>query len=446
MLYPILNSLPEVSIEAVKLLPTSSKAIAVNKAGNILSVVTEREPTPSEFRTFEYESGMLITVSIAEPTVWQQLKEIVSSIQSSKFNLNEIMVESVKLQASDLHISAGSKPLVRVNGELIALESAPVLSAEDTKLAAESVAGSKINNFSGDLDIGFTYANARWRASVWLQRGSYALTLRIVNSEVPKLETLSLPPSVVNLSEIANGLVLFCGPTGAGKSTSMAALVDRINRTRSEHIITIEDPVEYHHSSIKSSVHQREVGSDTKDFATGLRSALRQDPDVLLVGELRDVDTMRTALSAAETGHLVLATVHASTTTGALNRVINSFPAEQQMQIRLQLSAALQAIVAQNLLRDIRTNGKRVPACEVLIATPAVRTMVRENRLHEIPSVLDTMISSGMTSMDRSLAKLAASKIVDIKEASSLSTDINSFNEYYKREMSSMDQNYDEGM
>ncbi|MFM7088805.1 MAG: type IV pilus twitching motility protein PilT [Candidatus Paceibacterota bacterium] len=445
MLYPLLTSMPEVNLEAVKLLSKNSKAIAVDKAGDVLSVVLEREPTPAEYREIEIESGMLITVSVAIPELWQELRALHESVHKVNFDLGSVMVSALEANASDLHLSAGSKPSIRVNGVLTQQENSVVLSAEDTKNAAEWVGGEKLKGFKGDLDIGFTYANSRWRASIWLQRGSYAITLRLVNSEVPKLESLSLPSSVVSLADVSSGLVLFCGPTGAGKSTSMAALVDRINRTRNEHIITIEDPVEYHHSSIKSSVHQREVGNDTIDFATGLRSALRQDPDVILVGELRDVETMRTALSAAETGHLVLATVHSSTTTGAITRIINSFPAEQQTQIRLQLSGSLQAVVAQNLLRDIRTGRGRVPACEVLIATPAVKTMIRENRLHEIPTVLDTMIASGMTSMDRSLAKLAANKIVSLQEASSLSTDSTSFNEHLKRESTSVGDPYNDG-
>jgi twitching motility protein PilT len=202
-------------------------------------------------------------------------------------------------------------------------------------------------------------------------------------------------------------------------------------------VITIEDPIEYSHASIRSSVHQREVGTDTKDFATGLRAALRQDPDVILVGELRDESTMRTALQAAETGHLVLATVHASSTGGALTRIVNSFAAEQQTQVRLQLAASLQAIVAQVLLPDRRKPRARVPACEVLLASPAVRTLLRENRLHEITSILDTQVGAGMTSMDRSLAQLAAAGFVDEGIARSHAFDANAFGEHLSREKSS---------
>jgi twitching motility protein PilT len=299
--------------------------------------------------------------------------------------------------------------------------------------AAKWIAGDDLVTFKGDLDRGFTFGESRWRASIWQQRGSIAITLRLVPVNIPKLEDLGLPSSVVNLANTTQGLILFCGPTGSGKSTSMAALVDRINRTKRQHIITIEDPIEYVHPSHQSIVHQREVGSDTKDFATGLRSALRQDPDVILVGELRDPETMKTALNAAETGHLVLATVHASSAAGAVSRIVNSFAAEEQPQIRLQLSTTLQASIIQLLLPDKQKINKRVLATEVLLGTNAVKAMIRDNRLHEIVTVLDTQAQAGMISMEKSLALLAANNYVDYEYAKSFANDEVNFEEHYNK-------------
>jgi len=433
MQYPLISELPYVDPEAVRLLPVGAPGIAVGSAGDVVTVICEKEPSPEEYRALEKAAGMLVTVSVATPEVWAALLEQSGRRDTAEFAIGEILSKAITLGASDVHLAAGTPPQLRRAGSLEPFEGYAALSAADCERVAEWIAGDRLSNFNGDLDLGFSYAGSRWRAAVWRQRGSFAITLRIVPVDVPRLETLSLPVSVVELSKLTQGLVLFCGPTGAGKSTSMAALVDRINRTRSCHVITIEDPIEYSHASIRASVHQREIGSDTKDFATGLRAALRQDPDVILVGELRDQETMRTALQAAETGHLVLATVHASSASGALTRIVNSFGADQQTQVRLQLSSSLQAIVAQVLLPDLHKHRGRIPACEVLLANAAVRSMLRENRLHEITSVLDTQVGAGMTSMDRSLAYLSSAGQVDPIAARSHAADPTAFDEHLNR-------------
>lgn len=431
--FPLLTELPKVDTAAFRLLPSDAPGIAIAVAGEIVSVVCQTAPTPAQFRTLERSIGMSVAISIATENVWRELQQQVTAYARAGADLPSMLSAAVKAKASDLHLAAGHPPVLRVAGELQAIEGFPTLSAGDTLEAARWICGDAMDDFGGDLDRGFGFADSRWRAAIWQQRGTIALTLRLVPVDVPKLEDLGLPASVVGLSKLTQGLVLFCGPTGSGKSTSMAGLVDRINRTRSCHIVTIEDPIEYVHPSRMSQVRQREVGSDTKDFTTGLRSALRQDPDVILVGELRDTDTMRTALNAAETGHLVFATVHASSAVGAVSRIMNSFPAEQQAQVGQQLASSLQAVVVQLLLPDQREEKKRVLACEVLIASPGVRAMLRDGRSYEIASTIDTNVALGMTSLDRSLAFLAGSGVVDPTEARAHAIDPASYDEHLIR-------------
>lgn len=425
--------LPEINPDAVVLLPEGSGAIAIGVAGDVLRVVAKRYPTPKEYRDLEHLTGMLITMEVVDEKTYEYLEIEARKLVSKSVELPKMLSEAITLNASDLHLSVGSQPVVRVGGKLKPLDKYKTLSAPDMLDAAKWIVGDELESFSGDLDRGFTFGTSRWRASIWRQRGSIAITLRLVPVEIPKLEDLGLPSSVVNLAKVTQGLILFCGPTGSGKSTSMAGLVDRINRTQRTHIITIEDPIEYVHPSHLSMVHQREVGSDTKDFATGLRSALRQDPDVILVGELRDAETMKTALNAAETGHLVLATVHASSSSGAISRIVNSFSAEEQDQIRLQLSTTIQATIIQLLLPDKRKEGKRVLATEVMLGTNAVRSMIRDNRLHEIITVLDTQSQLGMLSMDKSLALLAANNYVEQEYARAFANDASTFDEHFKK-------------
>jgi twitching motility protein PilT len=402
---------PETALDpaAVRLLPTTSAAVGVAVAGDVLLACLDHLPSPAEFAELEAASGMLITVAIADAATFTALRDRagMSVDGAAPRSVAPALTEAIEAGASDVHLSVGSPPVLRIAGQLRTLERWPVLSAADLEHAARWLVGDDLSSFTGDHDCAVSYGGSRWRVSLYRQRQQLALALRRVPTQIPKLDQLSLPASVVKMAELTSGLVLFAGPTGSGKSTSMAALVDRINRSRRCHILTVEDPIEYVHADRTATIHQREVGDDTASFPIALRAAMRQDPDVILVGELRDLETMRTAIAAAETGHLVLATVHATSTAGVFSRLIDAFPAEQQAQVRTQLSASLQGVVAQQLL-PATARDERQLVCEVLVATTAVRNMVRESRLHEIGSVLDAGAGHGMISMDRSLAEYVA--------------------------------------
>lgn len=418
-----------IDMKASRFIPSDVDAIGAGINGDIINIIINHIPTPFEFREFEQLTGMSVTLSIALEPVYTELKSKISKVDEAPRNIGLAMYETVKQNATDLHLSVGAPPVIRVNGELKNIENWLPLSLLDLEEAATWIAGEDFANKS-DVDCAITYANARWRVSLYRQRQSLALALRKIPSLPPRAEDLGLSESIINFTNLHSGLVLFCGPTGSGKSTSLASLVDRINRNRSCHIMTLEDPVEYVHSSVRAMVHQREIGVDVKDFASGLRSALRQDPDVLLVGELRDLETIATALSAAETGHLVLATVHASSTSGAITRIIDAFPAGQQSQIRAQLGSSLQGIVAQKLIAG---KNKRFLANEILVITTAVRNMIRENKLHEIGSVLDNSSGVGMISMDKSLANLVALGKIDSKTALEHVTNNEAYEQYLSR-------------
>ena len=414
---------------AARLVPADVPAIGVSIAGDVLAIAVGHLPSPAEFRLLEQLTGMAITIVVAVEPAWSALRAAATRTDDAPRNVGPALSAAVERGASDVHLSVGGPPVFRINGELTPLENWPALSAADLESTATWVAGDNFGK-EGDVDCAVTYAGARWRVSVYKQRQSLAMALRRIPGTPPHIDELGLPQSVLKFGTLTQGLVLFCGPTGSGKSTSLAALVDRINRNRACHILTIEDPVEYVHSSAMSLVHQREVGVDVTDFAQGLRAALRQDPDVLLIGELRDLETISTALSAAETGHLVLATVHASSAAGAVSRILDSFPANQQSQVRAQLAVSLQGVVAQKLLPS--PSGRKV-VCEVLINTTAVRNMIRENKLHEIGSVLDNSSEAGMTSMDRSLAGLLAAGKITREVAYDNVSNIPDFEEYLRR-------------
>ncbi|MEX2008165.1 MAG: type IV pilus twitching motility protein PilT [Candidatus Spechtbacterales bacterium] len=319
------------------------------------------------------------------------------------------LLESVvKHNASDLHLSAGRAPTLRLDGELVPLTQEKVLSSEDTKgmaqviLAEEQVAILRKNK---SVDLSYSYRDtARFRVNVFYQFGTLSVALRFVPSRIRTLEELSLPDILHKFTRYQQGLVLVTGPAGHGKSTTLAALIDEINKSRAEHIITIEDPIEYVFQQDRAIVDQREVGRDTTSFHDALRESFRQDPDIIMVGELRDPETISTAITAAETGHLVLATLHTNNAAQSIDRVIDSFAPEQQAQVRNQLALTIAGIVSQRLLP--RVEGGRVPAVEVLLANPAVRNLIRENKVHEIGLVIDTSVDQGMISLNRSLAEL----------------------------------------
>lgn len=422
---------------AARLLPEDAPGLAIAVAGDVLYVVTDGIPSPADFTALERASGMLVTVGVAPADVFAALtarRNQSGGADVAPRNIGPALATAVERHASDVHLTVGIPPHLRIAGELVVLERWPALSAADLEAAARWVAGDKLNSFTGDFDCAISYAGARWRVSLYRQRGGLALALRRIPTDIPRLDKLSLPSSVAGLSTLTNGLVLFAGPTGSGKSTTMAALIDRINRERACHILTIEDPVEFSHGNHRSIVHQRGVGDgeDTADFPTALRHALRQDPDVILLGEMRDPETMRVAMAAAETGHLVLATVHARNSAGVFDRIIDQFPPTQQSQIRSQLAATLRAVVSQRLL-PASAPGQRQLVAEVLLVTPAVRNLVRESRLQELATVLDSSAGQGMTSFDRSLAQYVAVGRILEEEARRYVDDEKSFDEQLAR-------------
>ncbi|HEY2283640.1 MAG TPA: type IV pilus twitching motility protein PilT [Solirubrobacteraceae bacterium] len=321
----------------------------------------------------------------------------------------DLLMEVVSRRASDLHLSAGAHPTVRVRGRLTQLEEYPELSSSDTREIVYSILnGDQRQRLETDWQLDFAYAipgHARFRVNAYYQRGAIGAAFRLIPFGLTSIDDLGLPPAVHEFTRRPRGFVLVTGPTGSGKSTSLAAMIDEINQTRDEHIMTIEDPIEFLHAHKRCLVNQRELGSDAHSFADALKAALREDPDVILVGEMRDLETISTALTAAETGHLVFATLHTQDASQTIDRVIDVFPSHQQGQVRVQLSVALQGIMTQQLLPTVDGSG-RVVATEVLVPNPAVRNLIREGKTHQIYSVLQTSSAVGMQTMDASLASL----------------------------------------
>jgi twitching motility protein PilT len=324
-------------------------------------------------------------------------------------DFTEILREVLARNASDLHVAAGTPPTIRLRGSLVRLENYPALSPEDTREFVYSIISTdQRRRLENELQLDFAYVVpgiARFRVNAYFQRQAIGAAFRLIPTRLSTVDELGLPPVVHELARKPRGMVLVTGPTGSGKSTSLAAIIDEINTTRAEHIMTIEDPIEFLHGHKRCVVNQRELGSDATSFSAALKAALRQDPDVILVGEMRDLETIGTALTAAETGHLVFATLHTQDAPQTIDRVIDVFPPEQQHQIRVQLSVTLQGIMTQQLLPTADGVG-RCAACEILIPTPAVRNLIREGKIHQIPSVIQTGGAHGMQTMDAALATL----------------------------------------
>jgi twitching motility protein PilT len=322
----------------------------------------------------------------------------------------EVLQRMVAERASDVHLTAGFPPAIRVRGRVTPLEDYPALSAQQTREIVYSILNSdQRKRFENELQIDLAYmipGVARFRVNCFFQRGAISAAFRHIPEEIKALEDLGLPPILSEFTRKPRGFVLVTGPTGSGKTTILASMLDLINREREEHILTIEDPIEFLHAHQRCIVNQREVGADATDFPTALKSALREDPDVILVGEMRDLETISTAITAAETGHLVFATLHTQSTAQTVDRIIDVFPPHQQQQVRMQLSIALEGIVTQQLL-PTADGSSRVVACEVLVPTPAVRNLIREGKTHQIYSVLQTSGATGMQTMDAHLAQLA---------------------------------------
>jgi twitching motility protein PilT len=322
----------------------------------------------------------------------------------------------VQRGASDLHLTVGSQPAIRVNGTLHRLENFPALSAEDSRQLLYRILNTdqqKRLEIDRQIDLSYSIPGvARFRVNIYSQRESLAGAFRMIPDSLKTLEELGLPTSLYELTNKPRGLVLVTGPTGSGKSTTLSALIDEINRTRHDHIITIEDPIEFLHRHKSCVVNQREIGPDATSFADALRGALRQDPDVILLGEMRDLETISTALTAAETGHLVFATLHTQDAASTIDRVIDVFPAAQQGQIRTQLAGTIQGVVAQALLPTADGQG-RVAAIEILLPDDAVRNLIRQGKLEQIYSVMQTNTSRGMQTMEQALADLVLRGVVD---------------------------------
>jgi len=335
------------------------------------------------------------------------------------WQFDKLLQEAVEKKASDLHFSVGLPPILRLHGELIALDG-PMLNPQDTETISRKIMDEKqVKSFveQGELDLAYSCPGlARFRVNIYRQRGSTAIAMRVINTEIPSLSSLGLPAVIEKFTDYHKGLLLVTGPTGSGKSTTQASLIDLINQQRNCHIITLEDPIEYLHHNKNCMINQREIGQDSRDFTAALRAALRQDPDVILVGEMRDLETISTAITAAETGHLVMATLHTVDAVQTIDRVIDVFPPHQQQQIRVQLANTLIGVIAQRLLR--RRDGKgRVPAVEILVSNPAVRNLIREGKIHQIYSVIQTGRRQGMQLMDSHLEELYRRGAIDRQSA-----------------------------
>jgi twitching motility protein PilT len=324
-------------------------------------------------------------------------------------NLNELLILLLESGGSDLHLTAGARPALRLHGELRQLEEYPVMEPVVLqRVLYAALTQKQREKFEESLELDFAYSipdRARFRVNIYRQRDSVGAAFRLIPFEIKRLEDLGVPPSVANFAQLSRGFVLVTGPTGSGKSTTLAALVDQANRTRSDHIMTVEDPVEFLHSHQKCIVNQREVGEDTQSFQSALKHVLRQDPDIIMVGELRDLETISVALTAAETGHLVFATLHTQDAAQTIDRIIDVFPPHQQQQVRTQLAGALQGVVCQTLCKT-RDGRGRAAATEVLVATPAIRNLIREGKTHQIYSAMQAGAQHGMHTMDQHIADL----------------------------------------
>jgi twitching motility protein PilT len=337
------------------------------------------------------------------------------AVQDDDIVLQDLLMEMVEAGASDLHLTSGTRPMIRLNGSLVPLEDQPELTPPVIqRVLYAAITQQQREKFEEKLELDFAYSvpgRARFRVNVYRQRDALGAAFRLIPYEIKPLEALGVPPSVANFAMLPRGFVLVTGPTGSGKSTTLAAIVDLANRNRREHILTVEDPIEFLHRHQGCVVNQREVGEDTHSFANALKHALRQDPDIILVGEMRDLETISVALTAAETGHLVFGTLHTSDAAQTIDRVIDVFPPHQQQQVRVQLAGSLQGIVCQTLCKTADGKGRAV-ATEVLVATPAIRNLIREGKTHQIYSAMQAGAQFGMHTMDQHLADLVNRRVI----------------------------------
>ena len=333
--------------------------------------------------------------------------------------IEKIFEKALQVKASDIHFSVGRYPTLRIDGILTSIKDEKILDGSDTQELAFLILGDvRKDEFLKKKELDFSYeykGKARFRINVFFQRGLISIALRLIPSRIKTIEELNLPASLHQFTKLKQGFVLLTGPAGHGKSTTLAALIDEINHERESHIITIEDPIEYAFLQNKSIVDQREVGQDTESFHQALKSVLRQDPDVVMIGEMRDYESIAIALTAAETGHLVFSTLHTNSAAQTVDRIIDIFPANQQGQIRSQLATALKGVISQRLL--LRRQEGRIPACEIMIRTPAIANIIREKRTHELNMVISTSSEKGMVSLNHSLVDLVMQREVTFEEA-----------------------------
>lgn len=397
---------------------------------------TPAQPTPVssweiEFKENESESLEDITfdedTSIMSPIVEDQLVADITVVSDdeAEISIDDLLEKLLELGASDLHLTAYSQPAVRINGEITRLEDYPRLSGVQIKDAIYSIMNTpQRNKFEDNLEIDFSYSlpgRSRFRVNVFWQQENVGVVMRTIPWEIKTFEDLDISPVLNEFVNKPRGLVLVTGPTGSGKSTTLAAIIDKINRTRPDHILTIEDPIEFVHEHRMGIVNQREVGRDTKSFGNALRAALREDPDVILVGEMRDLETIQIALQAAETGHLVFGTLHTQSAAETVTRIIDVFPDATKDQVRTQLAASIQGIVCQTLLKRVDKPG-RIAALEILMATPNIRALIRDNKLQQIQSALITGGEEGMQTLDMHLERLVREGTIDPHVAANKST------------------------
>ncbi|MDG5814478.1 type IV pilus twitching motility protein PilT [Chitinispirillales bacterium ANBcel5] len=338
--------------------------------------------------------------------------------------MHEMLKKMLDNNASDIHLTAGSNPLYRVDGKLVPMHSERLAPDEVLKLSYSIMNEAQRKNFEQNKEVDFSFGVqnlARFRANVFLQRGCCACAIRQIPYIIRPVDELGLPPVVSKLTERPNGLVLVTGPTGSGKSTTLAAIVDKINTEREGHILTVEDPIEFIHKHKRCIINQREVHQDTNSFSSALRVALRQDPDVVLIGEMRDLETIQAALSIAETGHLTLATLHTNSAAQTVNRIIDVFPADQKATVRAQLSMVLEGIISQALIP--RIGGGRTMACEIMIATMAVRSLIRDDKTHQLQGIMEIGQKFGMQTMNSELIKLYQRRLITKRDALGKSPD-----------------------
>lgn len=336
-------------------------------------------------------------------------------------DINSLVIAARSANASDLHLVYGLPPMLRIDGSLSPLSDAAVLADKDCVSLASQLLGHELLLERGEQDFAVTIEGSRLRVNLFYSQGHVSAAVRLLHSDIPELSALGLPPAVMSFSGCHRGIVLVTGETGSGKSTTLAAILNEINRSRKAHIITLEDPIEYQYAPLSCLINQREIGRDTESYSAGLRAALREDPDILLIGEMRDMDTIETALTAAETGHLVFATLHTNSAADAIDRIVSVFPEGRQQQIRMQLSMTLISVLAQQLLPKL--GGGRALACEVMMVNMAIKNLIRDGKTPQIASTIATSMKDGSISMDQSLLKLVQSRKITPEIACSMAFD-----------------------